>query len=503
MTDPDQILDQYLDGDLSPEQLADFEAELCRDPAFADEFASAMLIDSCLNEKYQWQELVTALHLDDTTADETDDAGQLSAHDLVAVGGYALRLALTSKPAKRIYAYAGVAAAVLLAFVLFNPFGGNDDVADAPIALDDSNDSIEPGPVGPALSTPVATLTATHDAAWSPNSAEGALAPGSQLRTGQTLTLTAGFAEITTHRGAVAILEAPATIELLNNDNALRLHAGKLVGICETPSSQGFIVRTAQVDVTDLGTRFALDASDVAATQIYVMDGEVDISADGHAPLLLRQGQSLGTDRVGAAGNWIVEEYQPEQFHRLTSYAAGVLEMSDTVQWLNEPLDQADRSDWPRAGRASVFAELSGHRLAADLPLTHHEPGNYHSFNDADPSGVVPAGTDIHSYIVFAHAGGDPDGVRTQATIRFEGEVLGVIANRRDAMSFTQIVQSPERVFSPAPFNSPWLGDTTSRPDDYLTLSPNRRTLSIDFTVLDLSCDTLRVIVRARSDEIP
>ena len=31
---------------------------------------------------------------------------------------------------------------------------------------------------------------------------------------------------ITTERGAVVILEAPATIELLDNDNALRLHTG-------------------------------------------------------------------------------------------------------------------------------------------------------------------------------------------------------------------------------------------------------------------------------------
>ena len=122
---------------------------------------------------------------------------------------------------------------------------------------------------------PVATLTATHNAVWTSSQAEGAsapgssgsLTPGSNLYPNQRLTLTAGFAEITTKRGAVAILEAPATIELLDNNNALRLHTGKLVGICETASSKGFVVRTPHMDITDLGTRFGALSSISVLTQ--------------------------------------------------------------------------------------------------------------------------------------------------------------------------------------------------------------------------------------------
>ena len=120
------------------------------------------------------------------------DPGSLSSHDLAAVTGYALRLALTSKPAKRIYAYAGVAAVVLLAVTLINPWGGGEEHTPDPVADDTSEQ--------PAGVLRVATLTAEHDAVW----ASDAPSTGDTLAPGQRLTLTAGFAEITTEEGAAA-----------------------------------------------------------------------------------------------------------------------------------------------------------------------------------------------------------------------------------------------------------------------------------------------------------
>ncbi|MFK7790211.1 MAG: FecR domain-containing protein, partial [Phycisphaeraceae bacterium] len=145
--------------------------------------------------------------------------------------------------------------------------------------------------------TPVATLTATHNAKW----AERALARGSALQAGQTLTLTAGFAEITTNDGAIAILEAPATIELLNNNNALRLHSGKLVGICETESSKGFLVRTPHMDITDLGTRFGVDTSMGRGTEVHVVEGSVQVEDPARLDtqprtLQLAKGQAIRVD---------------------------------------------------------------------------------------------------------------------------------------------------------------------------------------------------------------
>jgi len=154
----------------------------------------------------------------------------------------------------------------------------------------------DPAPA-PARPTPVATLTDDHSAQW----AAFGPAPGDTLFAGQRLTLTEGFAEVTTNRGAVALLEAPATIELLDNDNALRLETGKLVGICETASSKGFVVRTEHMDITDLGTRFGVDVSAEDAAEIHVFAGEVRINspAGGAVPIRgknLRVGEAIRVD---------------------------------------------------------------------------------------------------------------------------------------------------------------------------------------------------------------
>lgn len=159
-------------------------------------------------------------------------------------------------------------------------------------------DSSTPSPFveGPSQKVPtqtmarqaVATLTNTSDAQW----AGRAFAPGSELKPGQRLTLTAGFAEITTNDGAVAILTAPATVEMIDSPNALRLHTGKLVGICETDSSKGFLVRTPHMDVTDLGTRFGVDASASDLTQVHVIEGEVRVARVGVDPVFLTENQS-------------------------------------------------------------------------------------------------------------------------------------------------------------------------------------------------------------------
>ncbi|MBX2851901.1 MAG: FecR family protein [Phycisphaeraceae bacterium] len=186
---------------------------------------------------------------------------------------------------------AAAAAALIVLAVL--PFLKNDTAAPQQQAVQQDT-QVQGVPAPPEQDPIVATLTATRDAQW----AQTDLAPDDRLIAGQRLTLTAGFAEITTSRGAVAILEAPTTIELIDSPNALRLITGKLIGICETDSSKDFLVRTPQVDVTDLGTRFGIDASNQDSVEVHVFQGEVEVSrstftADSpHQPQRLLKGEA-------------------------------------------------------------------------------------------------------------------------------------------------------------------------------------------------------------------
>jgi hypothetical protein len=232
--------------------------------------------------------------------------------------------------------YGGIAAVLTICAMIFWPSKPEPTV---PSIADKNNPIQQPAPVpDPIVPTLVATLTDTHDARW----AEGLIMTGSQLRAGQRLTLTAGFAEITTHRGAIAIIEAPATIELIDHNNAIRLSSGKLVGICETPSSKGFLVRTPRLDITDLGTRFGVDATKAQQTDVHVFDGLVEVRSGASVN---EEGTSLAAGQaarfIGAAQALTIE---PDinafamSVDSASTYAEAVLKDRPLIFWRCEKL---------------------------------------------------------------------------------------------------------------------------------------------------------------------
>lgn len=225
------------------------------------------------------------------------DETPVTLRDLWYVAGYLAVKGLRSKTA----IIGSIAAVLVFGAVLYVSILG---LGSAPKPFDVASDPNRPAPI-------VATLTAEHNAAWERR-------PGEDLYAGQRLTLTQGFAEITTNDGAIAILEAPATIELLDNDNALRLHTGKMVGICETKSSKGFLVLTPRMDITDLGTRFGVDANNREA-MVHVFEGGVTASrtdaSSGTKPTLIAAGESaatsIDTDKI------VLKEPDAERFAAL------------------------------------------------------------------------------------------------------------------------------------------------------------------------------------------
>ncbi|MEO0475429.1 MAG: LamG-like jellyroll fold domain-containing protein [Planctomycetota bacterium] len=142
----------------------------------------------------------------------------------------------------------------------------------------------------PTIATPdpnrvVATVTDQVNAQWVTANGQGALPDRMLLAVNQRLTLVKGFAEITTLRGAKVLVQAPATIETTDSDNAIRLHRGKLVGVCETPSSKGFTVHAPGMDVVDLGTRFGVEADAKEGSTVLVMEGSVRAEPATTSPL--------------------------------------------------------------------------------------------------------------------------------------------------------------------------------------------------------------------------
>lgn len=205
--------------------------------------------------------------------------------------------------------WSGLAAAVVLLLVMVSIVvrgGGDDRLPQAPVAAQDGDT-----PQQQEQPVAAATLTAEYDAYWAGNAPR----VGEALHAGLRLTLDAGRAEITTLDGAIAVLEAPCSFEMIDR-NAMLLHSGSMVGICETEAAQGFLVRTPSMDVIDLGTRFGVDASEQGATQVHVIEGLVKaVASDAPQdtePVLLGTGESA---RASEQADAIVKvELDPDRY---------------------------------------------------------------------------------------------------------------------------------------------------------------------------------------------
>ena len=284
---PRHIEDQlalYFDNQATPEVCQAIHDWLEEDPANAEVFAEYGTIERMIYnaQKTEDASAIFALLAEaeanaepdfsllrnpafDTAAQTTQPT--VTAHELWSLAGYYTAKGLRTKAG----VIGSIAAILLLGFVLYMVIAGPGQTPDAPEVADNAPTGTQ------AQTTPiVATLTAEHSAVWDRR-------PGKNIYPGQRFTLTQGFAQVTTTKGAVAILEAPASIEFIDNDNAVRLHSGKLVGICETASSKGFLVHTPQMDVIDLGTRFGIAVDYLGKVMLEVFSGEVSVEPTASA----------------------------------------------------------------------------------------------------------------------------------------------------------------------------------------------------------------------------
>ena len=278
------LLQAYFEGDTSPEITEGIERWLKEDPANLRLFAEYGVIEDMLFSEQQSidsEAVHTVINeLEPSTApgfvdmlqqpmfesgEQTGPTNQLTGRDFFAAGSYLLRHSLTPK----VISVLAVAAVLLLGVMLAIVFLSD--------RTDDSQPIVEvPGSVDKTTGVQpiVATLTSEYDVQWV---GTPPLDVGVGLQAGQRLTLTQGFAEITTKHGAVAILEAPASIELLDHPNAIRLNRGKLVGLCHTESSKGFLVRTEHADIVDIGTEFGVEIDSGGTLFAHVFQGDVEV----------------------------------------------------------------------------------------------------------------------------------------------------------------------------------------------------------------------------------
>lgn len=130
----------------------------------------------------------------------------------------------------------------------------------------------------------VARLISATNARWDDSTTELRLNSGDEPS--ERLRLAEGRAEFLTAHGATVILDGPAEVQFVEAGSLLVV-SGRVMCRCPTPESR-LVVRTAQTEVIDLGTEFAVEARDDRSTRVAVLSGEVKV-----ASTVLKQGQGV------------------------------------------------------------------------------------------------------------------------------------------------------------------------------------------------------------------
>jgi hypothetical protein len=498
---PDKLISAYLEGALDEQQAEELSRWVLASKDHAIYLASLTAMEHGLVRQLKAQsnhDILAELQQDEEVVPASPpiylDATKLTKQKYVAALSYVLEHTFTPKRIAMLATAAALLLGAVLAIVLLTGPDENATFVEVP-------DSPAPGVQPPSLSPVVATLTASQNAQWL-NSAEGALAPGTKLRVGDRLALTAGFAQITTARGAIAIIEAPATIELTDSDNALHLHTGKLVGICETPSSKGFLVSTPHMDITDLGTRFgvSVDPADNSIAQVF--EGEVTV-ADANGAIAgrsLKPSESIAFDVEGREVP--LRTRDAEVFASLTARMYGIVEMSDSITVV--PTRQAaitDDGGFNSDSQFFVFPELTNAALPADLGVTITEPGRYDQFLPENaPSGVIPAETTVRSFVVRLSPTGK--GTRLEGRLTFDAPILGVMTDASEHEAFesastlntTRLIDPPREFQGLEGIDFIELANHKAGTNDSMTLSQDRKTLELRCYV-HTGADHLRILV--------
>jgi len=411
---------------------------------------------------------------------------RLSTREIFSIAGYLAVQMLHTKAATIV----SVAAAILIGTSTLIYIAGENNERPMQSAV---TKHTKPQPL-PEI---VATLTAEHDAQW----AQAKIAAGSDFYSGDRLTLTQGFAQIVTARGAVAILEAPATVEFLDSGNALYLHSGKLVGLCQTESSKGFVVRTDSGVATDLGTEFGI-IQDKQMT-VAVFKGEVAVTPASTTDLALRSailhaGDKADVQRDQAVDLSAANKLKPGFVRSWESVIAPKLE-GDIRYQVHLPSSFAIKA--AENDVIQLFLEQADVTLTQDLTVTQTQPGRYEKF---DPEQLrLPAGSHVDSYLVHYDVAGLDEEKPRRATIRFARPILGVIADDPALFASDAVFALPGTDFGPR-FNPQrpefligrGLEARRAYPGDTVEISEDRLTLTMELHGA-LAIDQIRVLVQS------
>lgn len=445
-----ELISGHLDGVLTDDQQAELAAWIKADPANADQFAEAVFLDNRLQAE-----------VNAAPYKEQNEVAQVS------TARHSIRQwwpQITTT----------LAACLLVAVGLAVWLSQNDEQQ---LATDSRETSGE-------LS--FASIAQLVGAQWDD---DNALSIGDRL-SAQTIKLRSGFLRLAFDDGVEVTLQGPVEYELLAAGKT-KLKSGLLTATVP-PGAEGFSVNTPTAEVVDLGTAFGIDLQEDGVSRISVFEGEVEVStADSAETKLLKEGEAV---RISSGESIESVEFDPDPYTKVWPVSSGIEHSTEAFRFVPPwpPQQRFVRSD------EDIFIAPEGQiaTLSSLLRVNLSSPGTY-SHEDELNASELPAGQQIRSFTLFFHP--EKSGPRqppTQITgsVTFDSPVLGLIVLHEElqasARRFTRF--GPRNVRESQQLELS--GDADS---DVITLSDDRRTVTLKLTARSRTGELMRVIVNA------
>ena len=491
MTHRDELrfmIAEYAHGQISEVRLRRLEAELREDDRLRAEFIEYMNIDAALGDHAALSESEIA-QLDGTVTESCELANLDS-------GSSTERMAFVEptdgSPLKSVAnrghwkSMAALVACLIVAVVSWWQFGTDAGNVDQ---IAQENDGAAETVRDVSRST-LATVVQLVDARWADSKP---LAVGDRISPG-VLRMQAGIVHLRFDNGVGVTLEGPSDFEVTSPE-VTRLRSGLLTATVP-PGAEGFRVDTPSAQVVDLGTAFGIDQRPDGTSIVSVFDGEVEIVSDDSNKRLLSEGNSIQLATDGSASDLV---FTSQPFDRLWPTSSGIAGSSGAFRFT---------PPWPRG--------IS--RIQSDTEIFVLPEGYASELNDPCPIDIseaevirsrIPAGRRVRSYLLQFNPV-DPTGQeanskklgsrmrRIEGSITFDGPVVGMIVTGETLKVTDEIFalrRGPIRPFARGLELNP------SRTADVVSLSEDRRTVSLKLAVFNQFSDHVRVIVDASLDD--
>lgn len=435
-----------LDGSASESQLKELTALLREDPEARDEYL--MLVD--LHAALSTQVITSASAAEPTAVRQVENA------------------AASSRSWMPVAAAAALAACLLIAVTWFRP----------------NIDSVKSGPF--------VSIAQGKDVVWKSDP----LAVGDRVGA-TTLQLVGGVVRLEFDSGVEITLEGPAEFRVIDVTKA-SLASGVLTATVP-PGAEGFAVDTPSAQVIDLGTSFGIDIGSDGFSSVSVFDGEVEVAprdandfTDSSQKRLLTEGESI---RIGAGYEVQDIRFDMKPFEKIWPTASGIAGSTDSVRFV---------PPWPKQIRFvqsdnEIFVRPEGPplRLTDKLQVNVSEPGACATIDDLTPA-TVEANRMVRSYILHYSPEsqlGPRRAKRLVGSITFASPVIGLM------VVHDQLAASSRR------FGRRGAGEANQRRElnlsgdetgDRITLSEDRKTITLDLIAPGRTSDLVRVIVEGR-----